>query len=113
VLVGARATAEVTIRNTSNVPEEQVMLRVFFPPNVAPDAANVQGPPGLPAPRLSGDTLSFDPVATIPPGEILRYVIPINPLESGIVPITAQAASRNVRQGVEHSVNLEIVGNRR
>jgi uncharacterized repeat protein (TIGR01451 family) len=114
VLVGARANASVTITNKSNAPEEQVALRVHFPPNVTPDLLAAEGPPGLPPPQMNGEFVTFQPMASLPPGETVRFVIPFSATQSGIVPITAQAASRNVRDDrASHALNLEIVGNRR
>lgn len=113
VLVGARSTVEVTIKNKTTLPQQQVMLRVFFPPNVTPDPVNVQGPAGLPGPTYADGVLNFQPLASLAADETVRYVIPINPLQSGIVPIIAQAASQTVRDGAKHSADLEIISNRR
>ena len=114
VNAGARSEIQVTVRNTSTtVPDRNVRLRVLFPPNVTPDPLAVRGPATLPAPTLRGDPLDFQPLASLAPGEIAQYFIPISPTESGIVPITAQALSANAPQAVSHQINLEILSNRR
>jgi uncharacterized repeat protein (TIGR01451 family) len=111
VLVNSSASVMVTVTNKSGVPEEQVALRVFFPSNVTPDAANASGPPGVTA-QIMGDRLVFSPIAVLAANETASYRIPINPTQVGIVQIQAQAVSRNVRQGVSEPANLEIVSNR-
>jgi hypothetical protein len=40
------------------------------------------------------------------------YQIPISPNQAAIAPVTAQAVSSTVREGVSHTENLEILGNR-
>jgi uncharacterized repeat protein (TIGR01451 family) len=111
VLVNSSASVMVTVTNKSGAPEEQVALRVFFPANVTPDAANASGPPGVTA-QVTSDRLVFSPIAVLAVNETASYRIPINPTQVGIVQIQAQAVSRNVRQGVSESANLEIVSNR-
>jgi uncharacterized repeat protein (TIGR01451 family) len=114
VNAGARSEIQVTVRNTSTtVPDRNVRLRVLFPTKVTPDPLAVRGPTTLPAPTLRGDTLDFQPLASLAPGEIAQYFIPISPTESGVVQITAQALSTNAPEAVSHQINLEILSNRR
>jgi hypothetical protein len=105
---------QVTIRNTSPTnADRNVRLRILFPPNVTPDPQGVRGPTTLPQPTLQGGALVFEPLVSLAPGEVAQYFIPINPLESGIVQITAQAMSANAPQAVSHQINLEIRSDRR
>ncbi|MBA3481753.1 MAG: hypothetical protein H0T51_08055 [Pirellulales bacterium] len=111
VRVGVAATVEVTVTNKGTVNDENVALRVSFPPNVTPDRTRVEGPPNMPAPELQGGMLVFAPLAVVPPNETVRFVIPISANQVGIVPIIAQARSRRVPEPATNSANLEIISN--
>jgi uncharacterized repeat protein (TIGR01451 family) len=110
---GARSRIQVTIRNATQQPDSNVALRVYFPASVTPDPLMVEGPPTLPAPTIREGALVFEPLATLPPGETVLYVIPISATQPGVVEIIAQARSTNATQPVLKSMNLEIRSDRR
>jgi hypothetical protein len=109
--VNARATTEILVKNNSTIAQRDVNLRVAFPPEVTPDVTSAEGPQNATV-QLKEGFVVFSPLATLAPGETVLYRIPMNPTQVGIVPVTAQVISRTVTQPVEHTENLEILGNR-
>ncbi|RIK81518.1 MAG: hypothetical protein DCC67_08165 [Planctomycetota bacterium] len=106
--VGASATCEVTVSNRSAQTEEQVSVRVVFPPELSINATGIQGPPNVGV-QIDGNTVTFGPLATVRPTEVIRYVIPINPKQAGVVTVTAGAISRGLPQGVSDARQVEIL----
>jgi uncharacterized repeat protein (TIGR01451 family) len=109
--VGTRAACEVLVRNTSTAPQTNMAIRVYFPPEIAPDLNALAGPPGTTA-KLVGGAVEFTAVPTIAAGEALRYNIPVNALAAGNVKVDVQAVSSAAPTGVAKSQNVQILGNR-
>jgi uncharacterized repeat protein (TIGR01451 family) len=106
---GARATCQITVANLSDTPDEQVALRVVFPPELTPDAQAVQPPPNV-QPELVGNELRFTPIAMLRKGEKAAYLIPMNATQPGVVEVVAQAVSANAPlPGVSKTETLEII----
>jgi hypothetical protein len=106
---GARATCQITVANLSETPDEQVALRVVFPPELKPDAQAVQPPPNV-QPELVGNELRFTPIAMLRKGEKAAYLIPMNATQPGVVEVVAQAVSANAPlPGVSKTETLEII----
>jgi uncharacterized repeat protein (TIGR01451 family) len=109
VRAGTRATYQFLIENKAQTPEQQVQLRVFFPPELTPDvlamtnSANVRG-------TLVGNELRFDPIAQVRANERLEFLIPVSINKPGVVNITAQLASQAVSTPVEKTIEVEILG---
>ena len=95
VRAGTRATYQFLIENRAQTPEQQVQLRVFFPPELTPDVnamtndANVRG-------TLIGNELRFEPIAQVRANERLKFLVPVSVNQPGVVNIVAQLASRAV-----------------
>jgi uncharacterized repeat protein (TIGR01451 family) len=106
--VGARATCQVTVANKTTVNDENVAVRVTFPPQLTPDVQRLITPPGVQA-ALQGNQLTFTPIATLRPGEPVSYTIPMNVNASGIVEIVAGALSKNAPTGVSFAASQEII----
>ena len=109
--VGTRATCEVLVRNTTAVAQTNMAIRVYFPPEIAPDLNALEGPPGTTA-KMAGGAVEFTPVATIAAGELLRYKIPVNAIAAGNVKVDVQAVSSAAPTGVAKSQNVQVLGNR-
>ncbi len=107
-IVGARATCQVTIENRAAVDDENVEVRVVFPPELTPDVAAIQAPPNIRA-ALQGNKLTFTPIAVLRPSEPLTFTIPMNVTAAGIVDIVAGVVSRNVPAAVSETVRQEII----
>lgn len=106
-LAGSRATYQFFVENGSNSPDEQIRLRVMFPPEIIPDMATLQS---VVAGQLNGNELQFNPVATIRPNERLSFTVTTSVLKAGIVNITAEVTSKAYPRGVQKTEQVEIVG---
>jgi hypothetical protein len=73
----------------------------------------VEGPPTIPAPIICEGALVFQSLPSLPPGETVRYVIPISATQPGVVEVIAQAVSKNAAQPISHTLSLEIRSDRR
>lgn len=106
--VGTRATCQVTVANKTTVNDENVAVRVTFPPQLTPDVQRLITPPGVQG-TLQGNQLTFTPIATLRPGEPVSYTIPMNVNASGIVEIVAGALSKNAPNGASFAASQEII----
>jgi hypothetical protein len=106
-IVGSRATYQFFLENGSATPDEEIQLRVSFPPELVPDMATLQS---TVAAQLVGNELRFNPVAMIRPNERLSFTVTTSVLRAGIVNVTAEAVSSKSPQGVQKTEQVEIVG---
>jgi uncharacterized repeat protein (TIGR01451 family) len=106
-IVGSRATYQFFVENGSSTPDEEVRLRVSFPPELIPDMATVQADVGH---QLVGNELQFNPVAMIRPNERLSFTVTTSVLRAGIVNVTANAVSSKFPTGAQKTEQVEIVG---
>jgi len=104
---GTGATYQIVVKNNASVADEQVTLRVLFPPEMTPDATAVQATVQV---RVLGNELQFEPVATLRPGERLPFTIPVTVNRAGQAQIQASLASRNMPQGIRKTETVEIIG---
>jgi uncharacterized repeat protein (TIGR01451 family) len=107
-IVGSRATYQFFLENGSATPDEEIQLRVIFPPELGPDMATLQST--VAAQLAVGNELRFNPVAMIRPNERLSFTITTSVLRAGIVNVVAEAVSKKNPQGVQKTEQVEIVG---
>jgi len=107
VRAGARATYQILIENTAAVPDEQVQLRVLFPPELTPDVSAVRADVGA---NLVGNELRFSPIAMIRANERLDFLIPVNVNQPGVARIVAKLSSRHMPQPIQKVEEVEILG---
>ena len=106
-IVGSRATYQFFVENGSSTPDEQVQLRVSFPPELVPDMATLQSDV---AGQLVANELQFNPVAMIRANERLSFTVTASVLRAGIVNVTADVTSAKFPTGVRKTEQVEIVG---
>lgn len=106
-IVGSRATYQFFVENGSSTPDEQMQLRVTFPPELIPDMQTVQADV---AAKLEGNQLVFNPVAMIRANERLSFTVTTSVLRAGIVNVTAEAVSAKFPDGIRKTEQVEIVG---
>jgi uncharacterized repeat protein (TIGR01451 family) len=106
-IVGSRATYQFYVENGCNTPDEQVQLRVSFPPELVPDMATVRADVTA---QLVGNELQFNPVAVIRANERLSFTVTTSVLRAGIVNVTANVVSAKFPAGVQKVEQVEIVG---
>lgn len=109
VRAGARTSYQILIENRAQRPEEQVQLRVFFPPELTPDVTSVTNSANVHA-TLVGNELRFEPIAQIRQNERLEFLIPVTINQPGVVNIAAQLTSRAVTTPVQQTEQVEILG---
>ncbi len=109
VRAGARVTYQISISNSAATADEQVQLRVLFPPELTPDVDAISNDAGVRVQFQNGELL-FAPVETLRPGERLTFVIPCNANQQGVRRVTAELISRNMPQPIRQIKNIEILG---
>lgn len=109
VRAGTSATYQILLANRAQTTEEQVELRVLFPAELRPDVTAIRNSASVRA-TLVGNELRFEPIAQVRPDEVLEFVIPVNVNQAGVGNIAAQVVSRAVRQPVEKTLGVEILG---
>lgn len=109
VRAGSRATYQILIANRARAPEEQVQLRVLFPPELIPDVTAIRNDANVRA-TVVGNELRFEPIAQVRADERLEFLVPVNVNQPGVVNVVAQLTSRAVQQPVEYTKRVEILG---
>ncbi len=86
--VGDRAVYQLELINRGDESVNQVVLRLEFSPEVAPDVSGSQGPV---APTLRGNQLVFAPIVELRPGSQQRFAIPFNLIQPGTARFVVEA----------------------
>ncbi|MGA2063865.1 MAG: hypothetical protein ABSG86_02800 [Thermoguttaceae bacterium] len=104
VLAGKSVTYIVRVAGTGaaggTTPESQVIVTVTVPPGVAIDRLGTSGPNAATKYKLEGQTVQFDPVGQLAPGESLIYHVRVVTGQPGDVRVHAEAVSRDHPQPV-------------
>ena len=108
VRAGTRMTVPFYVENTAATPEQQVQLRIQFPPEFTPDLNEAKNSAGL-RPTFDGNVVTYPPIAELRNGERLEFVIPMNVNQSGVVNITAELRSRRVTTPIVKTQRITIV----
>jgi uncharacterized repeat protein (TIGR01451 family) len=80
VAEGRELTYEVRVTNAGAAPASQVIVTATVPAGMTPLTFGTTGPT---QPALEGQTLRFEPVAELPPGQTLTYRIRTRPQQPG------------------------------
>jgi uncharacterized repeat protein (TIGR01451 family) len=90
IRAGNSLTYEVRVTNNGETSDRDVRLTITLPPQLTPIREGITGPaPG----RIEGNTLRFDPVAEIRPGEPLAFRFQARAAAAGTVRIQASVTS--------------------
>ncbi len=98
----------VQVTNRWQFAEQQVTLRVRLPPELLPVRLGTTGPAGIRA-HFDGQTVSFDPIATLSPGETATFRVQVQAQKPGEVQVEAQVTSRSQAQPVVERRTQTIV----
>ncbi|MGI9427579.1 MAG: hypothetical protein ACR2NM_02895 [Bythopirellula sp.] len=109
VRAGTRLTFRLAIRNAATTADQQVRLRVLFPPELEPDVAAIRNDANIQAQFNNGELL-FEPISEMRANERLEFVIPCNVNQQGVRNVTAELISRNLPQGVQQTKEIQILG---
>jgi hypothetical protein len=107
VKAGQKTTLYVYVENTGSQPEREVELWLMFPPEMTPDATQIQ-PQGSFA--LDGQEVRFRAIAELRAQERQTFVIPANVNRTGSVRIWARLSSADLAQPLTTQSNeIEII----
>jgi uncharacterized repeat protein (TIGR01451 family) len=99
--VGEEETYYVDVTNRGQQADSQVTLTVELPPQMVPVPLQTLGP-DVDGRRLGyeihGQSVTFQPVARLDPGQKLSYRVRARMVQSGEVQVQAQVTSQSVRQ---------------
>jgi len=108
VRAGAQMRFEISISNSAATPDEQVQLRVLFPPELSPNTQAITNDARVQWQFQNGELL-FAPIETLRPNERLVFVIPCIANRPGVRNVTAQLISRNMPQPIEQTKKITIL----
>ena len=109
VRAGTRLTFQLVIRNAGTSSDQQVRLRVLFPPELIPDVAQIRNEANIQAQFNNGELL-FEPINEMRANERLEFVIPCNANQQGVRNVTAELISQNMPQGARQTKEIQILG---
>jgi hypothetical protein len=109
--VGEKQLINVIIENPGQQTETKVSMRLYVPQELTADTTQIQPPAENVLPNENRSEIRFPTVAELPPGQQLRYVIPVTPNRTGRVQVQAQFVSSSVTtpKTVDSDV-IDIVG---
>jgi len=105
---GSNSTIQFVVANLANVADEQLQLKVALPPNLSTDLASIRNDANVRVNAVAGE-LHFDPIATIRPGEQLRFTIPVNVVQPGTVSVGASIISRSTPSPLQQVEQIVIL----
>lgn len=91
VAEGRELTYEVRVTNAGATPANQVVVTATVPTGMMPLTFGTTGPT---QPAIEGQTLRFEPVAEIPPGQTLTYQVRVRTQQSGEFRFHVEAVGR-------------------
>ncbi len=110
VRAGARTTFQIVISNRGATFEQQVQLRVLFPPELTPDVTAIRNDANVQARfNNSNGELLFEPIKEMRPTERLEFVIPTNANQQGAPNVTAELISKDMPQAIQRTKRIEII----
>ena len=110
VRVGTQLKLQVVISNSVTTPDQQVQLRVLFPPGLTPDVPAILNDANVPA-RFNPNNgeLLFSPIKRLGNTERLEFLIPCNVNQQGVGNITSELISKNMPQKIQRTQPIEIL----
>lgn len=98
----------IQVTNRSQFAEPQVTLRVLLPPELLPVRLGTTGPAGVRA-HFDGQTVSFDPIPSLGPGETASFRVQVQAQKPGEVQIEAQVTTPSQPQPLVQRRSQTIV----
>jgi len=106
---GSIAKYEIVVANNSGAFENQVQLRVLFPPGMVPNVATIQNDANVRANLNANNELVFDSISELRPSERLIFTIQANANQPSVGNVTAQLNSRSQFQPIQRAVRVEVI----
>lgn len=103
-----RTRYRITVTNRGQQTDNNVELRVVFPPELAPDPATIQGPPGVQFEK-TGNALQFTALNGFRPTEEATYWIDATAVAAGTGRVVVQARSANQTKVLQAFEDVEVI----
>ena len=109
VALGKEVTYEIRVTNEGRGPDQQAVLEVTLPEAMQPVLLGTSGPSQY---KIEGQTIRFEPVATIRGGETLTYRVRARAREPGAARLNLSLTSQGLTQPVTRELTSTIFGER-
>ena len=106
VRVGSEITYFVTVKNPASYADRQVLLKVAIPAEL--QLISGSGPTRN---RISGQTITFDPIAELRAGEQVEYRLRVKAAAAGTARLDAAVSSQGLVQPILKSETTMVVSN--
>jgi len=103
---GARLTYKIVVSNNGTQAEQNVSVVANVPLGMIPDQLGTTGPGGR---TITAQTVRFDPVAEIAPGETREYRVVVQAIQPGELTLRAELTSAKVMQPVGAEATTEVL----
>jgi len=107
VAVGRSITYEIVVSNNSTTPDQDVTLEVDVPAQMEPVDMGTRGPLGV-RHAIDGQTIRFERVGAIRPGDKLRYEVRVKAKAPGKMQLRARLRSQRLTEELQADEETEI-----
>jgi uncharacterized repeat protein (TIGR01451 family) len=107
VAAGKELTYQITVVNNGNAVHRQVEVVAMVPDGMAPAPLGTTGP-GPTQFVIDRQTVSFNPVMEVRPGETLTYRVRVRAKQAGLFHFRAELSSRELSQPVLQDESTEV-----
>jgi hypothetical protein len=104
--VGNETTYFVTVKNPASYADQKVQLKVAIPAEL--QLISGSGPTRN---RISGQTITFDPIAELRAGEQVEYRLRVKAAAAGSARLDAAVSSQGLAQPILKSETTMVVSN--
>jgi uncharacterized repeat protein (TIGR01451 family) len=109
VAAGKELSYDIRVLNNSNVVQRQVIVTAIVPDGMIPALLGTTGP-GSTQFDIDRQTVSFNPVMTVQPGETLTYRVRVRTKSASQIPFRfrVKLTSQNLSQPIEQEAETEV-----
>jgi uncharacterized repeat protein (TIGR01451 family) len=104
---GDQVTYQVQVRNAGTTPARDIRLTVTFPDNLVATRIGTKSPAKY---QVERESIRFEAVAEIRPGETLNYLIPFQASQAGQIRLSASLTAAGLGTPTTAQETTEIVG---
>lgn len=107
VAAGKELTYEIGVVNNTSAVQRQVTVTAIIPNGMIPAPLGTTGP-GLTQFVIDRQTVSFNPVMTVQPGETLTYRVRVRTKSAGQFTFRAELTGQNITKPIENEAMTEV-----
>jgi hypothetical protein len=100
-------TYEIGVVNNTSAVQRQVTVTAIIPNGMIPAPLGTTGP-GLTQFVIDRQTVSFNPVMTVQPGETLTYRVRVRTKSAGQFTFRAELTGQNITKPIENEAMTEV-----